>query len=54
MQEKKYGVERLLNAIYQNIDENNIDTLASLLNYHKPQLKEDIESIKLVTIQDKD
>jgi hypothetical protein len=54
MQERKQGVERLLNAIYQNIDDNNISTLARLLNYHEPQLKEDIEAIKLVTISNKE
>lgn len=54
MQEKSKGVERLLNAIYQNIDDNNISTLARLLNYHEPQLKEDIAAIKLVTISNKE
>lgn len=54
MQEKKYGVKRLLAAIEQNIDENNIKILATLLNYHEPQLKQDIEAIKLVTILNKD
>lgn len=54
MQEKKHGVERLLNAIQQNIDDNNIGTLARLLNYHEPQLKQDIEAIALVKISNKD
>lgn len=54
MQEKKQGVERLLRAIQQNIDDNNISVLARILNYHEPQLKEDIEAIKLVTISNKD
>ena len=54
MQERKHGVERLLRAIEQNIDDNNISTLAKLLNYHEPQLKEDIEAIKLVTIENKE
>lgn len=54
MQEKKYGVKRLLAAIDQNIDENNIHALATLLNYHESQLKQDIEAIKLVTILNKD
>ena len=54
MQEKKYGVKRLLAAIEQNIDENNIKALATLLNYHEPQLKQDIEAIKLVTILNND
>ena len=54
MQESRIGVERLLNAIYQNIDDSNISILANILNYHEPQLKEDIEAIKLVTISNKD
>ncbi|WP_156036273.1 hypothetical protein [Butyrivibrio sp. AE3004] len=54
MQEKKHGVERLLNAIYQNVDDNNIDTFARLLNYEKSQLKQDIEAIKLVEISNKE
>lgn len=54
MQEKKHGVERLLNAIYQNVDDNNISTLARILNYHEPQLKEDIEAISNVVILNKD
>lgn len=53
MQENKYGVERLLNAIYQNIDDNNISTLARILNYHEPQLKQDIEAIANVTVLNK-
>lgn len=54
MQEKKNGVKRLLNSIAQNIDDNNIETLARLLNYHTPQLREDIEAISLVTVLNKD
>lgn len=54
MQERKHGVERLLRAIEQNIDEHNISTLARLLNYHEPQLREDIEAIRLVEISDKE
>ncbi len=54
MQERKHGVERLLNAIYQNIDDNNISTLARILNYHEPQLKEDIEAIKFVKVVNKE
>lgn len=54
MQERKHGVERLLRAIEQNIDDNNISTLARLLNYHEPQLREDIEAIKLVEISNKE
>ena len=54
MQEKKHGVERLLRAIEQNIDDRNIHTLATLLNYHEPQLKQDIEAIANVTVLNKD
>ena len=54
MQERKYGVERLLRAIEQNIDDSNLNTLAKLLNYHAPQLKEDIEAIHMVTVLNKD
>lgn len=54
MQEKKHGVVRLLTSIQQNIDESNIQILAKLLNYHEPQLKQDIEAISLVKILDKD
>jgi hypothetical protein len=54
MQEKKYGVSRLLTAIQQNIDDNNIHVLAEMLNYHEPQLKQDIEAISLVTVLNKD
>lgn len=54
MQEKKNGVKRLLNAINQNIDDSNIENLARLLNYHTPQLREDIEAISMVTVLNKD
>lgn len=54
MQERKRGVERLLNSIYQNIDDKNISVLARLLNYHEPQLREDIEAIKMVSIHNKE
>ncbi len=54
MQEKKNGVKRLLAAIEQNIDDNNIGTLAKLLNYHEPQLKQDIAAIELVEVLNKD
>lgn len=54
MQERKHGVKRLLDSIYQNINESNIDSLARLLNYDTKQLQEDIEAIKLVTIENKD
>ena len=54
MQEKKNGVKRLLNSINQNIDDNNIEILARLLNYHTPQLREDIEAISMITVLNKD
>ena len=54
IQEKKNGVKRLLAAIEQNIDDNNIGTLAKLLNYHEPQLKQDIAAIELVEVLNKD
>ena len=54
MQEKKNGVKRLLNSINQNIDDNNIEVLARLLNYHTPQLREDIEAISMITVLNKD
>lgn len=54
MQEKKQGVQRLLRAIEQNIDDNNISVLARILNYHEPQLKEDIAAIKFVNVVDKE
>lgn len=54
MQEKAAGVKRLLAAIEQNIDDNNIGTLARLLNYHEPQLKQDIEAIRMVEVSNKD
>lgn len=54
MQEKKNGVKRLLNAIQTNIDDSNIKTLAKLLNYHLPQLQEDINGISFVEVLNKD
>ena len=54
MQEGKHGVERLLNAIDQNIDENNINVLARILNYHEPQLKQDIEAIRMIKVIDRE
>lgn len=54
MQEGAAGVKRLLSAIEMQIDDNNISTLARLLNYHEPQLKQDIEAIKMVTVSDKE
>jgi hypothetical protein len=54
MQERKHGVARLLRALEQNIDENNISVLARLLNYHEAQLKEDIEAIRFVEISNKE
>ena len=53
MQEGKHSVEHLLRAIEQNIDDSNINTLAALLNYHTPQLKQDIEAISKVSIENK-
>jgi hypothetical protein len=50
MQEYENGVKRLLNALQQNIDDNNIDRLAELLNYYPKQLQEDIEGIKSVEV----
>ncbi len=50
MQERQRGVKRLLAAIQQNISSDNIHALAGLLNYHEPQLKQDIEAISFVTI----
>lgn len=54
MQESAAGVKRLLRTIYQNADENNIKTLARLLNYHEQQLRQDIEAINLVNVTDKE
>ena len=54
MQEKKNGVKRLLNAIQTNIDDRNIETLAKVLNYHLPQLREDIKGISFVEVLNKD
>ncbi len=54
MQEKMYGVDRLLTAIQRNISADNINILAKLLNYNESQLKEDIEAISYVEIQNKD
>lgn len=53
MQERKNGVKRLLRAIEQNIDDNNINVLARLLNYDARQLKDDITAISMVTIENK-
>lgn len=54
MQEGAAGVKRLLSAIYQNTDEQRIKVLAQLLNYHEPQLRQDIEAIRLVEIKNKE
>ena len=54
MQEKAAGVKRLLRAIQDNVNDDNIKILATFLNYHEGQLKEDIEAIRLVTVSDKD
>lgn len=53
MQEGAAGVKRLLRTI-QNADESTVKELARLLNYHEPQLKQDIESISLAEITDKE
>ncbi len=54
MQEGVAGVKRLLRAIYQNVDENEIKTLARLLNYGEQQLRQDIQAIDLVNVTDKE
>ena len=54
MQENKRGVERLLRSIENNIDDNNIHVLAGLLNYQEPQLREDIDAIRNVSVLNKD
>lgn len=54
MQEGAAGVKRLLSAIYQNTDEQRIKVLAQLLNYQEPQLRQDIEAIRLVEIKNKE
>ena len=56
MYEKKQGVKRLLNSIYQNVDAGNIKVFAQILNYEESQLMQDIESIDLgnSTILEKD
>lgn len=54
MQERKNGVKRLLRAIQDHATDANIKTLAKLLDYHEPQLREDIEAIRLVKVLNKD
>lgn len=54
MQEGAKGVERLLRAIDNEIDDSKLEILAWLLHYHIPQLKDDIEAIKMVTVSDKE
>lgn len=54
MQERKHGVERLLRAISDHATDSNIKTLARLLDYHEPQLREDIEAIRLVKVLNRD
>lgn len=54
MQEGAAGVKRLLGAIYQSADEYHIKALARILNYHEPQLRQDIEAINLVNVTDKE
>lgn len=47
------NVKRLLGAIERNIDKDNLEVLAKLLNYHAPQLQEDIEAIKYINVTEK-
>ncbi|SFU89716.1 hypothetical protein [Butyrivibrio sp. M55] len=54
MYEKKQGVKRLLNSIYQNVDAGNIKVFAQILNYEESQLMQDIEAIKSVDIVNKE
>ena len=54
MQEKKYGTERLLWALYRNIDGRKLKELARLINYNEHQLKLDIEAIQYVIVLNKD
>ncbi len=54
MQEKKHGSERLLWAMYRQVDDYKLDVLAKLLNYDKGQLKQDIEAVQYVTVQNSD
>lgn len=53
MKEGKKGVQRLLRAISEQIDDENAQILAWLLHYHQPQLMDDIASIKDIEIIDK-
>jgi hypothetical protein len=54
MQEGKKGVERLLRALSNEINDENINILAWLLHYHIPTLKDDIEAIKMVKVEEKE
>lgn len=53
MREGAEGVKRLLQAIYNNADQQTIKMLAHYLRYEEQQLKEDIESIPAVIVKDK-
>lgn len=54
MIEGKRGVQRLLRAIYNNIDEHNVKALSYLIHYDVRQLMDDIESINLVKVVGKE
>ena len=54
MQEKKHGSERLLWAMYRQVDDHKLDVLAKLLRYDKEQLKQDIEAVQYVTVLNSD
>lgn len=53
MKEGKKGVQRLLRALSEQIDEENAQILAWLLHYHQPQLMDDIASIQDIEIINK-
>ncbi len=54
MREGARGVKRLLNAIYQNADDQTIKALAYHLHYAERQLREDIADIPEVTVENRD
>lgn len=54
MQERSAGVKRLLRAIQDNADDSGLRVLSKVLNYHMPQLVEDIQAIRLVEVVDKE
>ena len=54
MQEKKHGSERLLWAMYRQVDDHKLDVLAKLLRYDKEQLKQDIEAVQYITVLNSD